>query len=523
MGAQKFGEQGSMDDWTIKMEFSAPIDSIEAYVADPVGPFMGGRVWLLKPKSFNKLHQSTLQILIIPKSTSITSAPTAVVTFCHSGTQPGENVTINPTTATTTTTTTATTTTASTVAQKTTTREAITTGRCASLSPFSRLPPQSRPSTVNRYKPSRQTRTTKYDYNKVLHLSLIFYEAQRAGKLPVSNRIGFRGDSGLKDGCGVGLDLTKGYYDAGDNVKFGFPMAYTVTTVAWSLIEFGPAYRDAREFENGLAMIKWATDYFVAAHPSKDTLYVQVADAGVDHSKWQRPEDDTTMRRVYKIDANNPGSDVAAETSAALAAASILFRTEDPDYADLMLRHAVELYEFANTHRGAYHDSVPGVASYYKSWSGYNDELLWSVAWLYKATGDDKYLNDLKSNYNSMGGGNTAGEFSWDNKYPGVQVLLADFTGSRKYRDDVQRFMTSAMNMGTTPKGLTWKIKWGPNRSRITSTTRRNKSTTCWATTNASPATSSDSVIIPRSGRTTAPAHVPAGPGCRWPNAASRA
>ena len=54
-------------------------------------------------------------------------------------------------------------------------------------------------------------------------------------------------------------------------------MAYTVTTVAWSLIEFGPAYRDAREFENGLAMIKWATDYFVAAHPSKDTLYVQVS------------------------------------------------------------------------------------------------------------------------------------------------------------------------------------------------------------------------------------------------------
>ena len=57
------------------------------------------------------------------------------------------------------------------------------------------------------------TTSTKYDYNEVLHLSLLFYEAQRSGKLPSDNRIGFRGDSGLKDGCEVGLDLSKGYYD----------------------------------------------------------------------------------------------------------------------------------------------------------------------------------------------------------------------------------------------------------------------------------------------------------------------
>ena len=54
---------------------------------------------------------------------------------------------------------------------------------------------------------------TKYDYNQVLHLSLLFYEAQRSGKLPANNRIGWRGDSGLKDGCQDGVDLSKGYYD----------------------------------------------------------------------------------------------------------------------------------------------------------------------------------------------------------------------------------------------------------------------------------------------------------------------
>lgn len=46
------------------------------------------------------------------------------------------------------------------------------------------------------------------------------------------------------------------------------------------------------------------------------------------------------------------------------------------------------------------------------------DELLWASAWLYRATKDSKYLDFLQDN---QGGSST--EFSWDNKYPGVQML----------------------------------------------------------------------------------------------------
>ena len=46
------------------------------------------------------------------------------------------------------------------------------------------------------------------DYEKLLHLSILFYEAQRSGKKSENNRIPWRGDSGLKDGCDVGHDLT---------------------------------------------------------------------------------------------------------------------------------------------------------------------------------------------------------------------------------------------------------------------------------------------------------------------------
>jgi endoglucanase len=44
---------------------------------------------------------------------------------------------------------------------------------------------------------------------------LYFYDAQRSGKLPVTNRIPWRNDSLTGDGLTSGIDLSGGYYDAG--------------------------------------------------------------------------------------------------------------------------------------------------------------------------------------------------------------------------------------------------------------------------------------------------------------------
>lgn len=54
---------------------------------------------------------------------------------------------------------------------------------------------------------------TKYDYNRVLELSILFYVAQRSGKLPPDNRIPWRGESALNDRGDNGEDLTGGWYD----------------------------------------------------------------------------------------------------------------------------------------------------------------------------------------------------------------------------------------------------------------------------------------------------------------------
>ena len=46
----------------------------------------------------------------------------------------------------------------------------------------------------------------------------------------------------MTDGADVGRDLTGGWYDAGDHVKFGLPMAASATMLAWGLVDYRSAY-----------------------------------------------------------------------------------------------------------------------------------------------------------------------------------------------------------------------------------------------------------------------------------------
>ncbi|CAL4181265.1 unnamed protein product, partial [Meganyctiphanes norvegica] len=305
----------------------------------------------------------------------------------------------------------------------------------------------------------------KYDYDEALEKSLLFYEAQRSGPLPEDQRVTWRKDSGVNDHGfhnGKKVDLSGGYYDAGDFVKFGFPMAGTATILAWGAIDYKGAYTNAGELDNVKSSVKFATDWFLKAHVSPNVLFGQVGNGKLDHDSWGRPEDMTMARPAYKIDTNNPGSDLAGETAAALAAASILFDGSDPEYSAECLKSAKELYKFANKYRGKYSDAITDAAIYYKSWGGYNDELAWAAAWLYRATNETKYLTQAESHYKKLV---TPNEFSWDDKTAGVQVLLAKLTNKNKYKTATKAFCDDVINnKQRTPKGLVFFAKWGPLR-----------------------------------------------------------
>jgi hypothetical protein len=61
------------------------------------------------------------------------------------------------------------------------------------------------------------------------------------------------------------VDLIGGYYDAGDNVKFGLPMAFTITMLSWSVIEYGSQIDAVGQLQYCMDAIKWGTDYFIKA------------------------------------------------------------------------------------------------------------------------------------------------------------------------------------------------------------------------------------------------------------------
>jgi hypothetical protein len=318
------------------------------------------------------------------------------------------------------------------------------------------------------------------NYGEALQKSLFFYDAQRSGALPPDNLVVWRGDSGLDDGGDVGHDLTGGWYDAGDHVKFGLPMASSAMTLAWAVYEYGDALASAGLLDESLQTIRWATDYMIKAHTGPTEFYYQVGDGSDDHGWWGPVEviEEVMNRPAFKVDNSAPGSTVTAATAAALAVAAIIFEASDPDYAAECLAHARQLYEFADATRSD--AGYTAATGFYTSFSGYWDELSAAAAWLYLATDDAQYLVRAESAAENWGResagrgrnkGNTVWAYkwthSWDDMHYMTAILLARATLDPRYGDAVERNLDYWQPGGGilyTPGGLAWLDQWGALR-----------------------------------------------------------
>lgn len=310
----------------------------------------------------------------------------------------------------------------------------------------------------------------QHNYGEALQKSILFYEAQQSGELPDWNRISWRNDAGVNDGQDVGLDLTGGWFDAGDHIKFGFPMAFSVTALNWGFLEYKDGYDAVNQTEHFKRNIKWVTDYFIKCHPTKFEFYAQVSKKGQDHSFWMPAEmidvhPQYGQRESFKLDTSHPGTEVVCETAAALASASIIFKDSDPTYSATLLQHAKDLYEFGETYKGKYTEEggIPAVGTY--SSGGYEDELSWGALWLYKATGDNTYLQKAEANYSEP---DYLWSFVWDDKRYGNMVLLAQITGKQNYIDNVERHLQFWVDNGNgvtySPGGQAHLTQWGSLR-----------------------------------------------------------
>jgi endoglucanase len=178
----------------------------------------------------------------------------------------------------------------------------------------------------------------------------------------------------------------------------------------------------------------------------------------LDHLYWMRPEDMGTMERpAFYVDASMPGTDLLASASAALAASSMAFASQNREYAGALLKESQALYSFASAYLGSYSKWIPTEGQYYSD--SYYDDLAWAAAWIYKASGSGQYLKESENWYQmhfkmeEPQAGNMVFDFA--RSATGVDLLLAQSTNKAVYVDRIEKFL----NQWMTGKGVSYTEK----------------------------------------------------------------
>jgi hypothetical protein len=330
------------------------------------------------------------------------------------------------------------------------------------------------------------------DYNLPLALqeSLYFYDAQKSGPARTAGDqpLSWRGDSEPSDACvplqpmaknvgvnlpasfisanksvldpgGTGcLNLSGGFHDAGDHVKFGLPQSYAASVLGWGMYEFKQAYQNSGTWNHALDEMKWFSDYFLRSTFLSSSGQVvafayQVGEGSVDHDYWGPSElqsATTYPRPAYLASAQTPAADQVASAAAALAVESVLTAGTDASYSAKCLKYAQALYSFAVQNPGT------GYSGGFYNSSGYLDKEAWAAVWLYIATGTWSYVNDIVAT-NSSGAytgyfGNIVTSpgstwqntwvMNWDTRWGGVFALLDPIVaGNSNASSAVQSFV----------------------------------------------------------------------------------
>lgn len=185
----------------------------------------------------------------------------------------------------------------------------------------------------------------------------------------------------------------------------------------------------------------------------------QVGDGDFDNDSWMPPElQDTSIKRsAYFFTVNDKGTDIKAETAAALAVNTYNFKNYDKEFSDKCLSYAQSLYEFAVS-------SPLGTTpsdGYYTS-SSYYDDLTWSALWLYINTGEKKYLDDAANymkNYSS-----NQNHFDWNNIWIAARCLYAEITKDAENWNKIKTTLDNCMTKYNTPEGYAFFSYWDSAR-----------------------------------------------------------
>jgi len=302
------------------------------------------------------------------------------------------------------------------------------------------------------------------NYADALYRSIYYYGAQRCG----TTNSWCHAACHTNDGTSVGLDLSGGWHDCGDHVKFGQTNAYSAALLLLAFSYFTTAYGDyyspanstgtANGIPDLLDEVKYETDYLIKASQG-NTIYYQVGDGAADHTHFVTPDYESTAyataaggdpRNCYSFTANGGkgGANVCGTAAAALALMSIVYKQYDATYANQCLTTAINYYTVGKTVEAAISDASGG--SFYSAshWAGH---MAWGAVELYRATGTTSYLTDAE-NFATNGDYSmpTNWVLCWNNCEPAADFELYEQTGSSTYLTKMQSEVTSYEGKMTT-------------------------------------------------------------------------
>ena len=277
-----------------------------------------------------------------------------------------------------------------------------------------------------------------YNFAKLLQESLYFYDGNMCGTdVDENSAFSWRGNCHTYDSHvtynGKTVDVSGGYHDAGDHVKFGLPQGYAATVLALGYYQFADAYDELGQTAHFNTIMDYFCDYFTRCTIYKegtDTVEAfcyQVGDGGSDHAKWEAPEGQTIDRPAFFATASNPATDEVSVAIAALALQAANYKkqggTEALAKSKAYLKTAEDLFDFAKNCSNK-QVATQGATPFYSS-SNWEDDYCTAAAALYAATGNESYKQQRDAYYGKL---NTGWCLTWDNTWPVAAVLKEDYT-----------------------------------------------------------------------------------------------
>ncbi|HYW34127.1 MAG TPA: glycoside hydrolase family 9 protein [Balneolaceae bacterium] len=256
---------------------------------------------------------------------------------------------------------------------------------------------------------------------------LQYLRQQRCGYNPFLDQVGHMKDGRTMYGPmpdSTYINVTGGWHDAGDDLKYLMTSSNTVGRLLFSYRENPGVFRDSVDalghpVPNGIPDVldeaKWGLDWMLKMHPKPDQLFSQVGDDR-DHIGWKMPYADSSdygwgpesYRVVYyatgkpqglgKFKTKSDGiANLAGRYAAVMAMAAHIWEKslKDTVTARRFLRAAKQVYAMGLKQPG-HEEGIPYSARYRYHEITWADDMEWGATELYKMTHINRYLKQAK-------------------------------------------------------------------------------------------------------------------------------